>query len=263
MPLVAHGPTAVLVAFVAAVVVATLTSPVGVSGAVFLLPVQVSVLGVPSPAVTPTNLLYNVIATPAALYRYARQGQVDTRLARPLLAGAVPGVVAGAWLRVTHLSGDAVLKVLLALLLIPLGGWLLTATRRSAEPRPDPPASVMVALSAAVGVVGGLVGIGGGSILAPVLAGLGVALARVAPAALLATFLTSVAGVATFAVLAASGQPAAAPDWLLGAALGAGGMVGGYTGARLQPHVRDTVLRRFLGVVAVAVGVGYALTTLS
>ncbi len=28
----------------------------GVSGAVFLLPVQVSVLGVPSPAVTPTNL---------------------------------------------------------------------------------------------------------------------------------------------------------------------------------------------------------------
>ena len=29
----------------------------GVSGAVLLLPVQVSVLGVPSPAVTPTNLL--------------------------------------------------------------------------------------------------------------------------------------------------------------------------------------------------------------
>jgi uncharacterized membrane protein YfcA len=63
------------VAFVAALIIATVTSPAGVSGAVLLLPFQVSVLGTPSPAVTPTNLLYNVVATPGALYRYWRQGQ--------------------------------------------------------------------------------------------------------------------------------------------------------------------------------------------
>ena len=40
------------------------------SGAVLLLPFQVCVLGTPSPAVTPTNLVYNVVATPGALYRY-------------------------------------------------------------------------------------------------------------------------------------------------------------------------------------------------
>jgi hypothetical protein len=40
----------------AGLVIAALTTPVGVSGAVFLLPVQVSLLGAPSPAVTPTNL---------------------------------------------------------------------------------------------------------------------------------------------------------------------------------------------------------------
>ena len=49
--------------------IAVATTPAGVSGAVFLLPVQVSVLGIPSPAVTPTNLLYNVVATPGALAR--------------------------------------------------------------------------------------------------------------------------------------------------------------------------------------------------
>jgi len=37
--------------------VAVVTAPVGVSGAVFLLPVQLDLLRVPSPAVTPTNLL--------------------------------------------------------------------------------------------------------------------------------------------------------------------------------------------------------------
>ena len=55
------GWTAV-VAVIAAYLVAALTAPAGISGAV-LLPFQVSVLGTPSPAVTPTNLLYNVVAT--------------------------------------------------------------------------------------------------------------------------------------------------------------------------------------------------------
>jgi uncharacterized protein len=55
--------TAVL-SLLCGLLVAALTTPVGVSGAVFLLPVQLSVLGVPSPSVTPTNLLFNVVATP-------------------------------------------------------------------------------------------------------------------------------------------------------------------------------------------------------
>jgi hypothetical protein len=72
-----------------------LATRAGVSGAVLLLPFQVSVLGTPSPAVTPTNLLYNVVATPGALYRYWRQGQTGGRLALMLIAGTLPGVIAG------------------------------------------------------------------------------------------------------------------------------------------------------------------------
>lgn len=56
-------------AFAAALLISTLTAPVGVSGAVFLLPVQLNILHVPNPSVTPTNLIYNVIAGPGALLR--------------------------------------------------------------------------------------------------------------------------------------------------------------------------------------------------
>src|SRR3954469_9996198 len=42
-----------LLGFAAGLLIATVTAPVGVSGAVFLLPVQLSVLHVPNPAVTP------------------------------------------------------------------------------------------------------------------------------------------------------------------------------------------------------------------
>ena len=57
----------VVAALGAAFAIALLATPAGVSGAVLLLPFQVSVLGTPSPAVTPTNLVYNVVATPGAL----------------------------------------------------------------------------------------------------------------------------------------------------------------------------------------------------
>lgn len=65
--------------FAAGFLISVTTAPVGVSGAVFLLPVQVSVLGVPSPAVTPTNLLYNVAAGPGAL---CATGGPDSSVAR-------------------------------------------------------------------------------------------------------------------------------------------------------------------------------------
>jgi uncharacterized membrane protein YfcA len=81
-------------------IIAAVTTPVGISGAVFLLPVQLSLLGVPSPAVTPTNLLYNVVAVPGALARYRRTGLGSAHLTRRLLAGTIPGVVAGAAIRV-------------------------------------------------------------------------------------------------------------------------------------------------------------------
>jgi hypothetical protein len=45
-----------LLGFFAGVAIATVSAPVCVSGAVFLLPAQLSVLHVPNPAVTPSNL---------------------------------------------------------------------------------------------------------------------------------------------------------------------------------------------------------------
>ncbi len=79
-----------VVALAAAFAIALLATPAGISGAVLLLPFQVSVLGTPSPAVTPTNLLYNVVATPGALYRYWRQGQAGGRLAWSSSPGRCP-----------------------------------------------------------------------------------------------------------------------------------------------------------------------------
>jgi uncharacterized membrane protein YfcA len=252
-----------LTGFAFGVVIATVTTPVGVSGAVFLLPVQLSVLGVPSPSVTPTNLLYNVVAIPGALARYRRPASLRSPLARDLLTGTLPGVVIGAVVRVYAVPEGTVFRILVALFLLPVGGWLLVGERRSSAGRRELDRLVLVAAGFVAGCIGGIYGIGGGSLLAPVLVGAGYALAVVAPAALLATFVTSCVGAAAYAVLALSGQPSAAPDWWLGIACGLGGLVGGVLGAALQPRLPRRGLRVLLGVLAVALGAAYLVAALA
>ena len=256
------GPSVYVVALVAAFVIATLASPVGVSGAVLLLPFQVSVLGTPSPAVTPTNLLYNIVATPGALYRYWRQQQTGGPLTRVLLAGTIPGVVAGAVVRVEFLPSPRAFDVVIAAVLIPLGAWILvgrhgTPQAASKHMTPLNPVALTV-LAAGVGCVGGIYGIGGGSILAPILIGSGRSPTEVAPATLASTLVTSIAGVITFVILSMEQSVTVTPDWGVGLALGIGGLFGGYTGARLQPHLPETAIRRLLGVLVLAIGLRYA-----
>ena len=249
------------VALVAAYVIAVLATPAGISGAVLLLPFQVSVLGTPSPAVTPTNLLYNVVATPGALYRYWRQKQTGGRLALVLIAGTLPGVIAGSVIRVELLPGPRVFDLVVAAVLMPLGSWLaLTRPSRPQEPDRPPrliPVPALVVLAAAVGCIGGIYGIGGGSILAPILIASGRRPAEVAPAALASTFVTSVAGVATFMILSIQQHGSVAPDWPTGIALGAGGLAGAYTGARIQSRLPDVLIRRLVGILVVAIGARY------
>jgi uncharacterized protein len=248
-------------ALAVAFAVAVTATPAGISGAVLLLPFQVSVLGTPSPAVTPTNLLYNVVATPGALYRYWRQGQTGGHLSLLLIAGTLPGVIAGSVIRVELLPGPRVFDLVIAGVLLPLGIWL-TATRpapprRPPRSRPLIPAPALVALASAVGCVGGIYGIGGGSILAPVLIGSGRPAAEVAPAALASTFATSVAGVVTFTILSLHQRGAVAPAWATGVCLGLGGLAGAYAGARIQGRLPEALIRRLVGVLVVAIGARY------
>lgn len=240
--------------------ISTVTTPVGVSGAVFLLPVQLSVLHVPSPAVTPTNLLFNVIAGPGGLLRYRATGGLTGRLTQLLLAGTLPGVIIGAFIRVFAVPGPRVFRLIVAVVLLPLGVWL---TARAVRPATSPPVArplpdrATVALAVTAGTIGGIYGIGGGSLLGPILASRGTPITHLAPAVLASTFATSIAGALSYVIIAATTTGDIAPDWTLGLASGLGGLIGGYLGARLQPRIPERALRLLLGTLATALAVLY------
>lgn len=244
----------------AAFLAAALATPVGVSGAFLLVPLQISVLGVPPAQAVPTNLQFNLISIPAGVARFRLREKVDRELVSWLLLGSIPGVVVGVMVKTWVLTDPTTFLLVVAAVLAPIGAYLLLGVRQREETHVgmESVSHRAILLTAAFsGVVGGVYGIGGGSIVAPVLVLLGFSFASVAPAALIVTFVTSGVGLCAF-VLLAIGADAAYPDWALGFTLGLGGALGSYAGAALQGRASETALRRILGTLAIVLATGYA-----
>ena len=252
-----------------------LTSMGGVSGAFLLLPFQMSVLGFTAPSVSATNFLYNVVGTPGGVYGYVREGRMAWNLAGTLTGGLVPGILVGYYLRVIYLPDPTVFKAFVGLVLIYLGVRMLAGLRQRGADQRSPmrnPSAVsergvvpalafprwpMLAVAFGVGIVGGVYGIGGGAVVAPFcIAVFGLPVHRIAGAVLFATLTSSVAGVAFYSLVPVQGQ-VWPPDWVLGALLGIGGLVGSYAGARSQKHVPAKWIHVILGLILLTVALRY------
>ena len=129
----------------------------------------------------------------------------------------------------------------------------------------DIPIWGIFALSFIVGIVGGIYGIGGGAIMAPFFVSFfRLPVYTVAGAALMGTFITSVAGVAFYRGIAPFyPDMSIAPDWPLGILFGVGGMCGMYLGARCQKFVPAKAIKWMLSGIIVFTAFKYILDYLS
>lgn len=276
------------------------TSMAGISGAIFLLPFQMSALGFTSPSVSSTNLVYNIIAIPGGVYRYFREGRMLMPLTLIIIAGTLPGVIAGGFLRLEFLPDPKPFKVFAGLVLLYIGIRMFmdimknrkkktSSLTNSGETQLQWKANTVSLslhhydfefqgnvykcrtegiffLSLVVGLVGGIYGIGGGAIIAPFLVEFySLPVYTIAGATLAGTFITSVIGVAFYQLVAPlyeSSVMAVSPDWILGALFGFGGILGVYLGARTQRFVSTKWLKLILGFTLLVVALSYIINYL-
>lgn len=118
----------------------------------------------------------------------------------------------------------------------------------------------MFLLAFIVGIIGGTYGIGGGAIIAPFCVAIfHLPVYAVAGAALMGTFITSIAGVIFYSLIPLSSDLSTRPDWLLGFLFGIGGFAGMYCGARLQKFMPQKFIKIFLGLIITFLALKYIL----
>jgi len=238
-----------------------------------LLPIQISLLGISSPTASSTNLAYNLIAIPSGIYRYKAEKRFIPALALSILAGSIPGMIIGSFIRVAFMP-EATFKRFVGLVLLYFGVRLVTAQKKRgvvgeikikrANIRRvefefggktyDFSTLSVSAMSFIVGVIGGAYGVGGGALITPMLVTtFSLPIHATASATLLSTFVSSAVGVTSYSLM---GYP---PTLKVAILFGIGGLAGIYCGARIQKFMPERVIRIILAIVVFTLAFRYLL----
>jgi uncharacterized membrane protein YfcA len=225
--------------------IATLYGAVGLGGGSGYL-AAMSLVGVPPEIMRQTALTLNILVASIGTWKYVRAGHFSARLFWPVAAASIPFAFLGGRL---SLPGEVYRPVVGAVLFYAAFRLWRSSTRTQSSPQVKKTLPIWIALiaGAAIGMVSGLVGMGGGIFLGPLLLLAGWADTRQAMGITAAFVLVnSLAGLAGRLSSVPELPPSILP-WLL--VVGIGGWLGAeYGSKRLNP----LVLRRLLAVVLLA-----------
>lgn len=239
-------------AILGAVAIGLVLGLLGSGGSILTVPVLVYLAGQPDKmAIAGSLAIVGAIALVGAA-SYARQGLVDWR---SVVGFGLPGIV-GTYLGAVLAASvpGAVQLVLFGVVMIAAAGAMLKGrSGLDGDARPARPAWMVAGLGAAVGVMTGLVGVGGGFLIVPALVLLlGLDMRSAVGTSLSIIVLNSLTGFLKYLdVLTEAGE---ALDWRLIGTFAAIGIVGSLVGSRLSPHVPQTQLRRGFAVFLVVMG---------
>ncbi len=222
-------------------VVAVLYASVGHGGASGYIAVM-TLLGFAPDTVRPTALLLNLFVSSMAFAQFTRAGHFRWNLFWPFALASVPAAWIGARI---HLD-VGMYKRILALCLVVAVARLLGLFGGGDTVKQAPTLPLALLIGTVLGLVSGMIGIGGGILLSPLLLVFCWSTAKESAAISAAfIFVNSLAGLVSMA--ASKGLGFIGPDHLvwIGAAL-VGGSIGAYVGARRFSQLR---LRQVLGIV--------------
>jgi uncharacterized protein len=236
------GPLGGLVALVFCA--AVLYSSVGHGGASGYL-AAMALFGVPAPVTKPAALVMNIAVAAIGAMRFGRRDLVPWRLLVPLCIGSIPAAAIGGFISLPIRTHRILLGVVLLFAAVRL--WMHDEVRTARREPPSAPRRVL--MGAALGLVSGLTGVGGGIFLSPLLILTGWEETRRTAGASAAFILAnSVSGLGGHL---AAGRPIPSEVGILAPVAVAGGLIGAWLGATRLPTL---VLRRLLAAVLVVAG---------
>lgn len=212
----------------------------GGGGSILTVPLLAYVAGMDAKPAIATSLLVVGVTSAVGAITHARAGRVRWKVAAVFGAAAMAGAYAGG--RLARFVPGTLLLIAFAGIMIAAAVAMLRGRKDVADESAGPlPVAKIVLQGAAVGLISGLVGAGGGFLLVPALALLGGLPMPVAVGTSLVVI--SMQSFAGFAGHLASEQI----DWKLAAMVTAAAVVGSVIGGRLTSYVQPATLRKAFG----------------
>jgi uncharacterized membrane protein YfcA len=139
----------------------------------------------------PTALLLNVMVSIIAFISFYRARHFKSKLLWPLIAGSIPFAFIGA---IMPISDSAYKKLLGVVLLLSIIRLVWTSSNQDLKPEPKWPVLFFIGVS--IGLVSGMIGMGGGILLSPILLLMGWStMKQTAAISAIFIFLNSIAGI--------------------------------------------------------------------
>jgi len=143
----------------------------GIGGAIILIPLMIS-LGIPLNTARPVGLFYNIVGMTSATVSNIKNKRLDVRTGIPIIITSLLFAVAGAYLS-KFVPEKILLLLFIAFLTFSGFMFLFHKNRNEDSYRDDIPYVSLSLIGAFAGLLSGMLGIGGGGIISPLLLMLG------------------------------------------------------------------------------------------
>ncbi|WP_457677732.1 sulfite exporter TauE/SafE family protein [Thermovibrio sp.] len=217
----------------------------GLGSAVALIPVMVF-LGVPFSVARPAGLFTNFITTLSATFHNLKEGLIDFKLALPLLISSFLFASVGAY--ASTIIPEKVVGIAFTLFLF-FAGFMVYAPKRALFTFNSSLYPFFVGVLA--GFISGLLGIGGGSLISPMLIVAGYNPKKVASITAFVVVFSSLSAFLTYFKLGRI-------DWSITLAAAAPAAFAGYLGALItHNYLTPFQVKKLLGVIFIILGIKF------
>jgi len=203
-------------------------------------------LGMAPGEIKPTVLALNVVVGTVAVYKFTRAGHFSWRLIWPFILTSMPFAFLGGLITLP----TPIYRILVGVVLIYASfRMLFNVPNKNGTQSDSPPVWLSLLLGAGIGFTGGLIGIGGGVLLSPILllthwAGPQLTAGTIAVFVLV----NSISGLLGY-WSASPDLPSQLPIW------GVVALIGGWIGAEIgSRRLSATTIRRILGLILLLAG---------
>ena len=226
----------------------------GIGAAIILIPILVS-LGIPVNTAKPVGLFYNTVSMLGASVNNIRNKRLDFKAGIPIIIFSFIFAILGAWVS-KFIPATIILLLFIAFLLFSSAMFFFHTKKDELHYRSNNPYLKLSLIGSLAGLLSGLLGVGGGGIISPLMLMLGYHPKKIAA---ITAFVVPFSSFSAFLTYWAMGEV----NWEIMLVASAGGVAGAILGTHvMHKHLNHQTVKKILAVILLLMAVKLILKVL-